>query len=87
MPDPTKVTISATEMPMLLGVSPYGTKWMLYQKFAKGVDLPSTTHNRMDWGSKLEPLILTPEAFNELIRHDYEKYKKVVAAVGVRIDK
>jgi tripartite-type tricarboxylate transporter receptor subunit TctC len=36
---------------------------------------------------KLEPLILTPEAFNELIRHDYEKYKKVVAAVGVRIDK
>jgi tripartite-type tricarboxylate transporter receptor subunit TctC len=36
---------------------------------------------------KLEPLILTPAAFNDLIRHDYEKYKKVVSAVGVRIDK
>jgi tripartite-type tricarboxylate transporter receptor subunit TctC len=36
---------------------------------------------------KLEPLILTPAAFNDLIRHDYEKYKKVVAAIGVKIDK
>jgi tripartite-type tricarboxylate transporter receptor subunit TctC len=36
---------------------------------------------------KLEPLILTPAAFNDLIRHDYEKYKKVVAAVGVKINK
>ncbi len=62
MPDPLKTTLSATEMAMLLGVSPYGTKWMLYQKFAKGIDLPSTTHNRMDWGSKLEPLILEQTA-------------------------
>jgi tripartite-type tricarboxylate transporter receptor subunit TctC len=36
---------------------------------------------------KLEPLILTPAAFNDLIRHDYEKYKKVVAAIGVKINK
>jgi tripartite-type tricarboxylate transporter receptor subunit TctC len=36
---------------------------------------------------KLEPLILTPAAFNELIRHDYEKYRKIVADIGVKIDK
>lgn len=47
---------------MLLGISPYGTKWMLYQKFAKGIELPNTSHNRMDWGTKLEPLILEQAA-------------------------
>jgi tripartite-type tricarboxylate transporter receptor subunit TctC len=36
---------------------------------------------------KLEPLILTPAAFKTLIQRDYDKYKKVVAAVGVKIDK
>ena len=36
---------------------------------------------------KLEPLVLTPAAFNELIRHDYDKYRKVVADIGVKIDK
>jgi tripartite-type tricarboxylate transporter receptor subunit TctC len=36
---------------------------------------------------KLEPLILTPAEFNELIRRDYEKYRKLVADIGVRIDK
>jgi tripartite-type tricarboxylate transporter receptor subunit TctC len=36
---------------------------------------------------KLEPLILTPAAFNQLIRRDYEKYRKIVADIGVKIDK
>jgi tripartite-type tricarboxylate transporter receptor subunit TctC len=36
---------------------------------------------------KLEPLILTPADFNELIHRDYEKYRKLVADIGVRIDK
>ena len=36
---------------------------------------------------KLEPLILTPAAFNDLIRRDYEKYRKLVADIGVKIDK
>jgi tripartite-type tricarboxylate transporter receptor subunit TctC len=35
---------------------------------------------------KLEPLILTPADFNDLIRRDYEKYRKVVADIGVKID-
>ena len=36
---------------------------------------------------KLEPLILMPAAFNDLIRSDYEKYRKLVADIGVKIDK
>jgi tripartite-type tricarboxylate transporter receptor subunit TctC len=33
----------------------------------------------------LEPLTLTPAQFNDLIRRDYEKYRKVVNDVGVKI--
>jgi predicted phage-related endonuclease len=62
MPDPTKQTISATEMPGLLGVSPYVTRWMLYQRFAKGIDPTSPDHNRLDWGTKMEPLLLEQAA-------------------------
>lgn len=62
MPDSAKQTISATEMSGLLGVSPYVTKWMLYQRFAKGIEAPGPDHNRLDWGSKLEPLILEQAA-------------------------
>jgi tripartite-type tricarboxylate transporter receptor subunit TctC len=36
---------------------------------------------------KLEPLILSPAEFSELIRGDYEKYRKLVADIGVKIDK
>jgi hypothetical protein len=62
MPDPTKKTISATEMSGLLGVSPYVTKWMLYQRFAKGIEAPAPEHNRLDWGTKMEPLLLEQAA-------------------------
>ena len=62
MPDPTRKTISATEMSMLLGVSPYGTRWMLYQRFAKGIEAPRPDHNRLDWGTKMEPLLLDQAA-------------------------
>jgi len=62
MPDPTRKTISATEMSMLLGVSPYGTKWMLYQRFAKGIEVPGPDHNRLDWGTRMEPLLLDQAA-------------------------
>lgn len=62
MPDKTKETISATEMAGLLGVSPYVTKWMLYQRFANGVEAPGPDHNRLDWGTKMEPLLLEQAA-------------------------
>ena len=62
MPDPLKQTISATEMSGLLGVSPYVTKWMLYQRFAKDIEAPGPDHNRLDWGTKMEPLLLEQAA-------------------------
>jgi len=62
MPDVTRKTISATEMSGLLGVSPYLTRWMLWQKFAKGIEPAGPDHNRLDWGTKMEPLLLEQAA-------------------------
>lgn len=62
MPDSTRQTISATEMPGLLGCSPYVTRWMLYQRFKNGIEPTSPDHNRLDWGTKMEPLLLEQAA-------------------------
>ena len=62
MPDPTKATISATQSPGLFGVSPYVTRWMLWQSFAKGVNIDSPADSRMTWGTKLQPLIVAQAA-------------------------
>jgi len=58
VPDPTKATISATQTAALFGVSPYYTRWMLWQHFANGVDIDSPADERMNWGKKLQPLVL-----------------------------
>lgn len=58
MPDPLRKSLSATETPALFGASPYLTRWMLLQRFIRGRDIDSPEHNRMDWGKKLQPLIL-----------------------------
>jgi tripartite-type tricarboxylate transporter receptor subunit TctC len=42
--------------------------------------------SKLNVTGRLEPLILTPAEFNELIRRDYEKYRKVVADIGVKIE-
>lgn len=62
MPDPTLQTISASEAAALFNVSPYVTRWMLYQRFANGMDLDGEPDARMSWGTKLEPLILDQAA-------------------------
>lgn len=62
MPDPLRKTISATEAPALLDASPYLTRWLLYRRFAHGEDFASPEHNRMDWGKRLEPLVLQAAA-------------------------
>jgi hypothetical protein len=58
MPDPDRKTISATESPGLFGVSPYVTRWMLWHRFAHGVELDVEANSRMRWGRLLQPLIL-----------------------------
>lgn len=62
MPDPLKQTISATESPGLFNVSPYVTRWMLWQKFAKGIDIGSEENSRMRWGTLMQPLIIAQAA-------------------------
>lgn len=62
MPDATRKTLSATETPALFGASAYLTRWMLFQKFAKGLDLDGDPDARMNWGKKLQPLIIAQAA-------------------------
>lgn len=62
MPDPLKQTISATQAPALFGVSPYVTRWMLYRHFAHGDPIDSPEHNRMNWGKRMQPLLLAAAA-------------------------
>src|SRR5215469_3216944 len=62
MPDPTKQTLSATQTPALFGVSPYLTRWMLLRHFIHGDPIDSPAHNRMNWGKKLQPLVLEQAA-------------------------
>jgi hypothetical protein len=58
MPDPDRKTLSATESPALFGASPYLTRWMLYQKFANGENIDKPATERMDWGNKMQPIII-----------------------------
>lgn len=78
MPDPHKQTISATQAPALFNVSPYYTRWMLWQNFAKGMPLDSDEDVRMSWGKKLQPLVLE-HAAAELrleVRPNNEQYER-----------
>jgi hypothetical protein len=62
MPDPLKKTISATETPALFGASPYITRWMLLRKFIHGDPIDDPADNRMDWGRRMQPLLLAQAA-------------------------
>lgn len=62
MPDPLKQSISATQAPALFDASPYLTKWMLYRWFKFGEDARGVGDNRMDWGTRMEPLCLAAAA-------------------------
>lgn len=57
MPDPTGKTISSSELPAILGCSPWSTRWLVAQRFL-GQELPDRSSNFMDWGVQLQPLIL-----------------------------
>jgi len=49
-------------VPALFGVSPYVTRWMLLRHFIHGDPIGSPEHNRMDWGTKMQPLLLAQAA-------------------------
>lgn len=58
MPDSTRQTVSATEVSALFGASPYVTKWLLFQKFARGVNIDSEADTLMREGTLLQPYLL-----------------------------
>jgi len=41
---------------------------------------------RLNISGSLEPLILSPDAFNRLIREDYDKYGKIVRELAIKAD-
>jgi tripartite-type tricarboxylate transporter receptor subunit TctC len=44
------------------------------------------TKKKLNAAGGLEPYISTPAEFTDLIRRDFEKYGKLVKAVGVKVD-
>lgn len=62
MPDSTRATLSATQTPALFGVSPYTTRWMLLRHFIHGDSIDGPEHNRMDWGKRMQAMVLAQAA-------------------------
>jgi len=65
MPDPTKQSVSASQMPCLFGVSPYMSRFMLWHDFKGDAELPLVDPDeRMAWGTLHEPAILARTAYD-----------------------
>lgn len=58
MPDLEHKTVSASQVPALFGVSPYQSRWMLWQHFATRAPLIDDRDDTKDWGSALQAPIL-----------------------------
>lgn len=61
MPDPTKQTVSATQVAALFNRSKWDTRWTLYKRFL-GEGPPDFQDARMSWGTKMQPLVLEQAA-------------------------
>jgi predicted phage-related endonuclease len=57
MPDPTLKTISASQVPMMMGISQWATRWQLYQHF-RGNLMPQPSGDLIEWGHRLQDDIL-----------------------------
>ena len=69
MPDPNKQTVSATQVAALFNLSPYETRWTLYQQFVGKLPwMNDEVNERMYWGKKLQPAILS--AVSDKLRLD-----------------
>lgn len=97
MPDPNLATLSSTETPAILGVSPWATRWMIMQKFL-GNEIPKTGDNRMDWGLRMQPAILEavadelaieiePNALNNYVRQRFGQLGATIDAWSTAPDR
>lgn len=63
MPDPERLTISASQVPALWNASPYMTRWMLWQWFKNpGAAKEQAEDTRMHWGTVLQTPVLEQAA-------------------------
>lgn len=59
MPDPARKSVSASQVSALWNVSPYMTRWQLWQWFKRGGEVPQEPETtRMFWGKTLQEPIL-----------------------------
>lgn len=58
MPDSLRQSVSASQAPALFGMSPYLTRWMLFQAFANGMPIEPDDNIRMAAGRRFEAAIL-----------------------------
>lgn len=58
MPDPTRQTVSASQMPALFDQSPYATRWQLYQEMKNGIAHQTPENEYMEWGTRMQPVLL-----------------------------
>lgn len=82
MPDPTRKTISATQVACLFGCSPYETEFSLYH-WLRGVDIPETETGRMTWGKRMQPLLI--QAATEDLKLEAVVDEKYVAFAGLPV--
>lgn len=69
MPDPTKATVSATQIAALFNRSKWDTRWTLWKQF-RGEVPDRKEDGRMSWGKKMQPLVL--EQAVEDLSMDYQ---------------
>lgn len=87
MPDPERKSLSSTETPAVLGLSPYATRWMVMQRFlGKGIAKPGD--NRMNWGTRMQPMILQAAAAELAIEIEPNTYDLYVRrdSLGCTVD-
>lgn len=57
MPDPLKKTVSASQVAALFNLSPYETRWSMWQWFRKSIEIDQE-NSRTDFGKFVEPFIM-----------------------------
>jgi hypothetical protein len=83
MPDPTRQSVSASRAAALFDRHPYCTRWMLYHALKDGREIEGASHSRMDWGQRLQPLLLQAAAEDlrlEIAPHDAYVRRGVLGA-------
>lgn len=80
MPDPTKHTVSASQVAALFDLSPYLSHYMLYQHFAHDVPIEPGLSTVLTIGKKMEEAILElagEEMHLEVVPHQPQIYERL----------